>query len=100
SRLAALGVDETLTVRVSVDGASGLGPEAAAREARYAVLAEVAARGDAALVLLGHTLDDQAETVLLGLTRGSGGRSLAGMRPSFDVFARPLLRVRRDDTVT
>ena len=51
-------------------------------------------------MLLGHTLDDQAETVLLGLTRGSGGRSLQGMRPSFGVFARPLLGVRRADTVT
>ena len=51
-------------------------------------------------MLLGHTLDDQAETVLLGLARGSGGRSLAGMRRGFDLFARPLLDVRRDDTVT
>ena len=51
-------------------------------------------------MLLGHTLDDQAETVLLGLARGSGGRSLAGMRRGFDGFARPLLDVRRDDTVT
>ena len=54
----------------------------------------------AAVVLLGHTLDDQAETVLLGLARGSGGRSLAGMRRGYDVFERPLLDVRRDDTVT
>lgn len=100
SRLAALGVDETLTARVSVGTTTGLGPEAAAREARYAVLAEVATRYDAAVVLLGHTLDDQAETVLLGLARGSGARSLAGMRPAFDVFARPLLAVRRDDTAT
>jgi tRNA(Ile)-lysidine synthase len=51
-------------------------------------------------VLLGHTRDDQAETVLLGLTRGSGGRSLAGMRRAFDHYARPLLDVSRDDTVT
>ena len=88
-----------MTATVTVD-AAGLGPEAAAREARYAVLEEVAARTSAAVVLLGHTLDDQAETVLLGLARGSGGRSLAGMRRRFDVFARPLLDVRRDDTVT
>ena len=98
--LAGLGVDETLTARVAVDPGSGLGPEAAAREARYAVLEQVAAHLGAARVLLGHTLDDQAETVLLGLTRGSGGRSLRGMRPGFGVFARPLLGVRRDDTVT
>jgi tRNA(Ile)-lysidine synthase len=100
AQLAAMGVDETLTARVEVDVASGLGPEAAAREARYAVLEEVATRLGARVVLLGHTLDDQAETVLLGLTRGSGGRSLQGMRPGFGVFARPLLGVRRDDTVT
>jgi tRNA(Ile)-lysidine synthase len=49
-------------------------------------------------VLLGHTLDDQAETVLLGLTRGSGGRSMAGMRQGWGVFARPLLDVRRAQT--
>ena len=100
AQLAAMGVDETVTARVDVDDASGLGPEAAAREARYAVLEEVATRVDASKVLLGHTLDDQAETVLLGLTRGSGGRSLQGMRPDLGVFVRPLLGVRRDDTVT
>ncbi|WP_374454575.1 tRNA lysidine(34) synthetase TilS [Nocardioides sp.] len=100
AQLASLGVDETLTATVSVDAGAGLGPEAAAREARYAVLEEVATHLGAARVLLGHTLDDQAETVLLGLTRGSGGRSLQGMRPGFGVFARPLLGVRRDDTVT
>ena len=100
AQLAAMGVDETVTARVRVDGASGLGPEAAAREARYAVLEEVAERVGARTVLLGHTLDDQAETVLLGLTRGSGGRSLSGMRRGFGVFTRPLLDVRRDDTVT
>ena len=99
ARMGELGADETMTVRVTVESA-GLGPEAAARRARYEVLEEVAQRLAASAVLLGHTLDDQAETVLLGLTRGSGGRSLAGMRRSYDVFARPLLDVRRDDTVT
>jgi tRNA(Ile)-lysidine synthase len=100
AQLAGMGVDETLTARVAVDAASGLGPEAAAREARYAVLEQVAEHVGARRVLLGHTLDDQAETVLLGLARGSGGRSLQGMRPAFGVFARPLLGVRRADTVT
>lgn len=100
AQLGALGVDETLTARVTVDAGAGTGPEAAAREARYAVLEQVAAHLDARQVLLGHTLDDQAETVLLGLTRGSGGRSLQGMRPAFDVFVRPLLGVRRVDTLT
>lgn len=100
AQMGAIGADETLTATVTVAPGSGLGPEAAAREARYAVLEEVAERLDASTVLLGHTLDDQAETVLLGLARGSGGRSIAGMRRAFDVFARPLLDCRRDDTVT
>ncbi|MFN3003576.1 tRNA lysidine(34) synthetase TilS [Mycolicibacterium wolinskyi] len=77
-----------------VVGRSG-GPEAAARQARYTALR--AAR-DGAPVLLGHTLDDQAETVLLGLGRGSGPRSIAGMRPHDPPWHRPLLGVRR--TVT
>jgi tRNA(Ile)-lysidine synthase len=57
-------------------------------------------RFDAESVLLGHTRDDQAETVLLGLTRGSGGRAIAGMRPAFDGYRRPLLEVGRVDTLT
>jgi tRNA(Ile)-lysidine synthase len=97
AQMVALGADETASARVQVD-ASGQGPEAAAREARYAVLEQMAAHFGAAAVLLGHTLDDQAETVVLGLARGSGGRSIAGMRPAFDVFRRPLLGVRRSQT--
>jgi tRNA(Ile)-lysidine synthase len=98
-QMRALGVDESAVATVTVD-APGMGPEAAAREARYGVLGELAERFDASVVLLGHTLDDQAETVLLGLTRGSGARSLAGMRPGFDRFRRPLLQVTRTDTET
>lgn len=75
-----------------VDVGTTGGPEAAARRARYGALD--AARADAA-VLLGHTLDDQAETVLLGLGRGSGARSIAGMRPYDPPWCRPLLDVRR-----
>ena len=96
-QMAAIGATETMTARVTVT-ADGQGPEAAAREARYAVLEEVADRVGAEVVLLGHTLDDQAETVLLGLARGSGTRSLAGMRPAFDVFRRPLLGLTRAQT--
>ncbi len=97
TQAAALGADETVTARVEVH-AAGQGVEAAAREARYDVLAQIAQRWESPLVLLGHTRDDQAETVLLGLTRGSGARSLAGMRRAFDVFARPLLDVPRTQT--
>lgn len=98
-QLATLGVDETVSARVDVD-APGLGPEAAARAARYALLDEVRERFDAEVVLLGHTRDDQAETVLMGLARGSGGRAIAGMRRSFGHYRRPLLDVSHDDTVT
>ena len=97
AQMARLRVDETLTARIKVEPA-GMGVEAAAREARYAVLEEVAARTSATAVLLGHTMDDQAETVLLGLTRGSGGRSIAGMRRSFPPFHRPLLDLTRAQT--
>ena len=97
AQMASLGVDETVAVRVEVS-AAGQGPEAAAREARYAVLAEVAQRSGSEVVLLGHTLDDQAETVLLGLTRGSGSRSLSGMRRGFGPYRRPLLDVTRAQT--
>ncbi|MDR1431460.1 MAG: tRNA lysidine(34) synthetase TilS [Propionibacteriaceae bacterium] len=82
----------TQIVSVQVD-ASGVGIEAAARQARYDALQ--AAAGPAEIVLLGHTLDDQAETVLLGLARGSGIRSLAGMPPARGPFRRPLLSIRR-----
>jgi tRNA(Ile)-lysidine synthase len=98
-QLARLGVDETVSARAQVD-APGLGPEAAARAARYALLDQVRERFGADAVLLGHTRDDQAETVLMGLTRGSGGRSIAGMRPVFDHYRRPLLDVSHADTVT
>ena len=98
--MGALGAAETLPARVQVGADAGIGPEAAARRARYAVLEQVADHVGAAAVLLGHTRDDQAETVLLGLARGSGGRSLAGMRRRFDRYRRPLLDVSRDDTVT
>lgn len=99
-QLARLGVDETVSARVEVATDAGIGPEAAARRARYAVLDQIADSFDAGRVLLGHTRDDQAETVLLGLTRGSGGRSLSGMRRGFGRYRRPLLEVSADDTVT
>ncbi|QAY73079.1 tRNA lysidine(34) synthetase TilS [Agromyces protaetiae] len=96
-----LGLDPVLVRRVSVvnaaDGGDG-GPESSARAARYAALDAAADETGAALVLLGHTLDDQAETVLLGLARGSGAASLAGMAPLSGRYARPLLGIRRATT--
>jgi tRNA(Ile)-lysidine synthase len=93
ARLGALGLEPVEAVAVTV-GTQG-GPEAAARSARYAALAECAERLDAAAVLLGHTGDDQAETVLLGLARGSGARSLAGMPAVSGRYRRPLLDLDR-----
>jgi tRNA(Ile)-lysidine synthase len=101
----ATGVAELLRSRVGIETAvvhvdvtdAGSGPEAAAREARYAALEQAA--GPRELVLLGHTLDDQAETVLLGLARGSGLRSLSGMAVVRGHFVRPLLGLRRAVTV-
>jgi tRNA(Ile)-lysidine synthase len=94
--LAGLGLQPVEQVAITV-GRSG-GPEAAARSARYGALDETARRSGAAAILLGHTLDDQAETVLLGLARGSGARSLAGMPDRTGHYRRPLLTVRRGTT--
>jgi len=91
-----LGFTEVAVRRVEVTD-TGRGPEGAARSARYAALAELA-RTRRSTVLLGHTLDDQAETVLLGLARGSGTRSLAGMAPRAAGLLRPLLGLRRTTT--
>ena len=83
---------------VTVSSTDGAGPEDAARRARYAALDETASRLGASAVLLGHTRDDQAETVLLGLARGSGARSLAGMVPRSGHYLRPLLDLPRSVT--
>ncbi len=80
---------------VDVTGPGGI--EAAARRARQAALCAARPHPDSP-ILLGHTLDDQAETVLLGLGRGSGARSLAGMRRWDPPWLRPLLTVRRTTT--
>ncbi|MFM6968111.1 MAG: tRNA lysidine(34) synthetase TilS [Microbacteriaceae bacterium] len=89
---------DTVFIRLVDVGTDG-GPEAAAREARYLGLMSVATEVGATMILTGHTRNDQAESVLLGLTRGSGPRSVRGM-PSFDgLIGRPLLDVTRETTV-
>ncbi|MEN9965787.1 MAG: hypothetical protein RJA60_784 [Actinomycetota bacterium] len=92
--LRGLGLDPVQVVHITV-GAEG-GPEAAARTARYEALDEAATALDAKAVLLGHTLDDQAETVLLGLARGSGPRALNGMAAHSGRYLRPLLGIKRE----
>ena len=81
---------------------SSLGMEAAARNARYGALTEFAEKHSAVVTMLGHTQDDQAETVLLGLARGSGAKSIAGM-PILSPdgkYLRPLLGITRKETVS
>ena len=94
--LRGLGLDPVQVAHVSV-GAEG-GPEAAARTARYEALDEAAAALDAKAVMLGHTLDDQAETVMLGLARGSGPRALNGLASHSGRYLRPLLGIKRETT--
>lgn len=95
-KLSALGFNrvEVRQVTVGTDG----GPEAAARSARYLAIDQVAELLGANAVLLGHTLNDQAETVLLGLARGSGARSLNGMAKVAGTYLRPLLGLKRSVT--
>lgn len=90
---------DVLSVRVSNDGR---GLEACARDARYEALSSHARREGAAAVLLAHTLDDQAETVLMGLLRVGGLDGVAGMPDKTSVqgvvFLRPFLRLSREQT--
>ncbi len=100
-KLAKLGL-YPVEIRTVVVGSEG-GPEAAARTARYAALDKVAEEAGANAILLGHTLNDQAETVLLGLARGSGAKSLNGMAPISEkglsgLYLRPLLGIKRETT--
>jgi tRNA(Ile)-lysidine synthase len=85
-----------LVKKVTVDIQEGL--EASARKARYQALVEVATAENVVAVFLGHTKDDQAETVLLGLARGSGTRSLSGMAHHNGMYVRPLLEISRSQT--
>jgi tRNA(Ile)-lysidine synthase len=92
----ALGLAPVLVRRVTVSPEGG--PEAGARAVRRTAFDSAMEETGATRVLLGHTLDDQAETVLLGLARGSGPDAVAGMRVEAAPYLRPLLGVRRADT--
>jgi tRNA(Ile)-lysidine synthase len=92
-----LGTSKVEIVKVQVATGSGSGGlEAAARNARRDVFESYASMNNVKAVLLGHTLEDQAETVLLGLARGSGARSLSGMRAIDGIYRRPFLNLTRD----
>jgi len=91
-----LGADPVLVINVDVaKGASSGGMEAAARNARRTAFSNVLTEHKAKAILLGHTLEDQGETVLLGLARGSGARSLSGMRAKEGIYRRPFLGITR-----
>jgi tRNA(Ile)-lysidine synthase len=97
AQLHALGIIQAEIRTVDVDVTDGM--EASARRARYEVLEAARKEHGATLVLLGHTRDDQAEGVLLGLARGSGTRSLSGMAVRNGNYLRPLLAITREETV-
>lgn len=100
-RCHALGLGPVILRNATVQ-ARGEGLEAAARQARYDELCAAAHESGAIAVLLAHTMDDQAETVLIGLLRSRGVDALAGMPQVFTrsgvTFARPLLTLTRDET--
>jgi tRNA(Ile)-lysidine synthase len=97
TQLSKLGIAQVEIVKVEVELVDGL--EASARRARYSALDAAAKRYSAKLVFLGHTLNDQAESVLLGLARGSGARSLSGMARCTGIYCRPLLEITRSQTL-
>jgi tRNA(Ile)-lysidine synthase len=90
-----LGFENSVSIAVSVDEKSGLGLEAAARDSRYKALRDYARKIEARAIMLAHTMDDQAETVLMRISRGSSARSLAGMAHVTNDLWRPLLDVER-----
>lgn len=96
-QLESMGIATTEIIPVKVDLVDGM--EASARRARYEALDAVCTKYGAMKIFLGHTRDDQAEGVLLGLARGSGTRSLSAMAPETGKYVRPLLGITRDQTV-
>jgi tRNA(Ile)-lysidine synthase len=96
NQLKEMGYVQVFVKKVMVASDSNL--EAIARDVRYQALNEILQETKATKIFLGHTFNDQAETVLLGLARGSGARSLAGMSEEKDHYIRPLLSISREET--
>jgi tRNA(Ile)-lysidine synthase len=97
SKLKAIGYIEVETAIAQVKITDGL--EASARRARYQIFNQFIDTYRPKYFLLAHTLNDQAESVLLGLARGSGARSLSGMSVENNIYVRPLLKISRQTTV-
>ena len=95
-QLIKLGFQDIFVGRASVQITDGL--EASARRARYKVFQQAIETYGPNTFLLGHTKNDQAEGVLLGLARGSGTKSLSGMQEVSGIFVRPLLGIDRATT--
>ena len=91
------GISDPKILKVKVELVDGL--EASARRARYDALEQFGNEINAQLIFLGHTQNDQAESVLLGLARGSGARSLSGMAKLNEKYCRPLLEISRAQTL-
>ena len=90
-----IGLTNAIAINVDVNQNSGNGLEAAAREARYMALQDYTKKVGARAIMLAHTMDDQAETVLMRIARGSSTRSLSGMAHISGELWRPLLDVER-----
>ena len=97
AELLKMGIEKTHVIKVNVEITDGL--EASARRARYTALDACAEETGASFVFLGHTRDDQSESVLLGLARGSGARSLSAMASRNGKYLRPLLAITREETL-
>jgi len=95
-RLKQIGFTQVESARAQVTMTDGL--EASARRARYQLFNQFIETYQPKYFLLAHTLNDQAENVLLGLARGSGARSLSGMAVKNNIFVRPLLKISREVT--
>ena len=89
-----LGIESITIIPVEVEKRDGI--EADARRARYQALVEFARKVSASRIFLGHNQDDLAESVLLGLTHGSGTKSLAAMRVDDGLYVRPFLALERE----